>query len=87
MHFRTPEKRILTEVEELRTAQAALGVEFPQKEELDLVRENHDAVMRELKRMQDDPSYVSSWVPRTLTPKIASQVVEVESSERLSLAG
>ena len=59
---------------------------FPQKEELDLVRENHDAVMRELKRMQDDPTYVSSWEPRTLTPKVVTQVVEAESRERISMA-
>ena len=74
--FAASEKRILGEANELRTAQAALGLEFPQKEELDLVRENHAAVMRELKRMQDDPSYVSSWEPRTLAPKAQPAVVE-----------
>ena len=29
-----------------------------------LVRENHGAVMRELKRMQDEPGYVSEWEPK-----------------------
>ena len=45
------------------TVKAALGQEFPQKDELALVRENHSAVMRELKRMQDEPGYVSEWEP------------------------
>ena len=84
--FAASEKRILGEANELRTAQAALGLEFPQKEELDLVRENHAAVMRELKRMQDDPAYVSSWEPRTLAPK-AQPTVAVEPCTRLELVG
>lgn len=30
-----------------------------------LVRENHNSVIRELQRMQDDASYVSTWTPKT----------------------
>jgi len=30
-----------------------------------LTRENLSAVMRELKRMQDEPGYVSVWEPKT----------------------
>ena len=50
---------------ELETVKAALGKEFPQQEELALARENHGAVIRELQRMQDDSSYVSTWTPKT----------------------
>lgn len=50
---------------ELETVKAALGKEFPQQEELVLARENHGAVIRELQRMQDDASYVSTWTPKT----------------------
>jgi hypothetical protein len=35
------------------------------KDELALTRENHAAVMRELKRMRDEPGYVSAWEPKT----------------------
>lgn len=50
---------------ELETVKAALGKEFPQQEELALARENHSAVIRELQRVQDDSSYVSTWTPKT----------------------
>ena len=50
---------------ELATVQDALGKEFPQKAELALARENNSAVIRELQRMQDDASYVSTWTPKT----------------------
>lgn len=51
---------------ELETVKAALGKDFPQKDELTLVRENHGAVIRELQRMQDDSGYVSAWEPNTM---------------------
>ena len=53
------------EIAEMATVQAALGQDFSQKDELTLTRENHDAVMRELRRMQDEPNYVSAWEPKT----------------------
>jgi len=62
------------EIAEMATVQAALGQGFPQKGELALTRENHDAVMRELRRMQDEPNYVSSWEPKTaqtVEPQVA----------------
>lgn len=49
---------------ELETVKAALGKEFPQKDELTLAREKHGAVIRELQRMQDDSNYVSTWEPK-----------------------
>ena len=62
---------------ELETVRAAMGKEFPQKDELALVRENHNAVIRELQRMQDQPGYVSTWTPKTSlvdsTPSVPSQ--------------
>ncbi len=63
-------ERTRQEKAEMETVTAALGKEFPQQEELTLTRENHNAVMRELKRMQDDANYVSTWTPKTsLTDK------------------
>jgi len=61
-NYRTNARR---EIAELETVKAALGQEFPQKEELTLVRENHGAIIRELQRMQDEPNYVSAWEPKT----------------------
>ncbi len=57
-------ERTRQERAELETVKAALGKAFPQQEELALTRENHNAVMRELQRMQDDPNYVSTWTPK-----------------------
>jgi hypothetical protein len=53
------------ELAELETVRAALGQEFTQKDDLALVRENHGAVIRELRRMQNEPGYVSAWTPKT----------------------
>ena len=52
------------EIAELVTAKGAVGQDFQQQTELLLTRENHAAVMHELKRMQDEPGYVSTWMPR-----------------------
>ena len=57
-------KKASEERGELETVMAAMGKEFPQKEELALVRENHAAVIRELQRMQEDDNYVSTWEPK-----------------------
>jgi hypothetical protein len=46
------------EIAELATVHGALGQDFQQKDDLVLTRENHAAVMRELKRMQDVPLVV-----------------------------
>lgn len=58
-------ENVRQEIAEMETVKAALGKEFPQQEELNLTRENHSAVMRELQRMQDDANYVSTWTPKT----------------------
>jgi hypothetical protein len=63
--FQTYKGNVEREIAELATVQAALGQEFQQKDELTLTRDNHAAVMRELKRMQDEPGYVSAWEPKT----------------------
>ena len=63
--FQTHKSNVEQEIAELATVKSALGQEFTQKGELDLTRENHAAVMRELKRMQDEPGYVSAWEPKT----------------------
>ena len=61
----TQRENALQEKAEQETVKAALGKEFPQQEELALARENHSAVIRELQRMQDDASYISTWTPKT----------------------
>ena len=63
--FQTYKGNVEREIAELATVQGALGQGFPQKDELALTRDNHDAVMRELRRMQDEPDYVSTWEPKT----------------------
>lgn len=68
--FQTYQTNVRQEMAELDTVKAALGHEFPQQGELALVRENHSAVMRELKRMQDEPGYVSEWEPKILASNI-----------------
>ena len=65
---------------ELETINSTLGKEFPQKAELELTRENHAAVIRELQRMQEDAEYVSEWKPKTIDnpesqPKTVSENV------------
>ncbi|SCM69906.1 conserved hypothetical protein [uncultured Desulfovibrio sp.] len=65
----TYQTNVRQEMAELATVKAALGQEFPQQGELALVRENHGAVMRELKRMQDEPGYVPEWRLRTTLPE------------------
>ena len=70
--FQTYQTNVRREIAEIDTVNAALGQEFPQKEELALVRENHGAVMRELQRMQNEPDYVSSWEPKTALAEEAS---------------
>ena len=66
---------------ELETVKAALGKEFPQQEELALARENHSAVIRELQRMQDDSSYVSTWTPKTSLTDEQQTVMEAPPKE------
>lgn len=53
------------EIAEINTVTAALGQEFPQKEELALTRDNHSAIIRELQRVQDDAGYVGEWRVKT----------------------
>jgi hypothetical protein len=67
------------ELAELETVRAALGQEFPQKDELALVRENHGAVMRELQRMQNEPGYVSEWEPK-ISLDIADEKIGYQES-------
>ena len=66
---------------ELETVRAALGKEFPQQEELVLARENHNSVIRELQRMQDDASYVSTWTPKTSLTDEQQTATEVPPKE------
>lgn len=75
--FQTYQANVRQEMAEMDTVKAALGQEFPQKDELDLVRENHAAVMRELKRMQDETDYVSKWEPEAA---LAKPVAAVQSA-------
>lgn len=65
---------------ELATVQSALGQDFPQKAELALTRENYDAIMRELLRMQQDDKYVSTWEPKKTAEQAPScEVINFQS--------
>lgn len=55
------------EKEEIPHVQNELKKGFLQDDELKLVRENHNSVLRELKRMQEDSYYSSEWKPKTLS--------------------
>ena len=77
----THRKNARQERAELETVNAALGKEFPQQEELALARENHSAVIRELQRMQDDSSYVSTWTPKTSLTDEQQTVMEAPPKE------
>lgn len=70
--FQTYQTSVRQEMAEMDTVKAALGQEFPQQGELALVRENYSAVMRELKRMQDEPGYVSEWEPKKVSAMVNS---------------
>jgi hypothetical protein len=89
--FQTYKGNLEREIAELATVQAALGQEFQQKDELALTRENHSAVMRELKRMQDESGYVSAWEPKTVltigdhgqdTAQAVAQALKNEAGQR-----
>ncbi len=67
---------------ELETVNAALGKDFPQQEELALARENHGAVIRELQRMQDDTSYVSTWTPKTTLAEEPPEMTKLEAQKQ-----
>lgn len=77
----THRKNARQERAELETVNAALGKEFPHQEELALARENHSAVIRELQRMQDDSSYVSTWTPKTSLTDEQQTVMEAPPKE------
>lgn len=59
------EKKV-REIAECAKAQSELGRPFAQMRELELVRKNVGDVMSELRKMQDDNTYVSTWTPATL---------------------
>ena len=73
------------EKDEIRSVKEQLGQDFPQRRELDLVRENHGAVMRELKLMQDKPGYVSEWTPRKLSDTQQEQEEAAPAARRLRM--
>ncbi|MDR0339810.1 MAG: hypothetical protein LBH65_05995, partial [Desulfovibrio sp.] len=77
--FQTHKANVEREIAELATVQTALGQDFQQKDELVLTRDNHAAVMRELKRMQDEPGYVSAWEPKTALDTEATTQAWAES--------
>lgn len=54
------------EREEYVKVAAAVGQPFPQQARLDMLREDNRIVIAELKKMQDDADYVSTWTPKSL---------------------
>ncbi|TSP10973.1 helicase [Cupriavidus campinensis] len=59
-------QRYQRELDELAKVKIELGKPFPQHRELELARKNTAEVMMELRKMQDNPEYVSDWEPATL---------------------
>jgi hypothetical protein len=60
------EQKKLNELAECAKAKADLGRPFAQMRELELTRKNLGDVMSELRKMQDNAEYVSTWQPATL---------------------
>src|SRR5260364_299298 len=58
--------RCVNEKAELDKVKRELDKPFVQLRELELVRKNASDVMVEMKKMQDDPDYVSTWKPKIL---------------------
>ena len=51
---------------EIIIAKANLAKLFAQQQAFEFARENYSGVMAEVKRMQDDKGYKSTWTPKTL---------------------
>nr|WP_318290171.1 DEAD/DEAH box helicase family protein [Paraburkholderia sp. BL8N3] len=51
---------------ELAKVKEQLGKPFAQQRELELLRKNNADVMVEIRKMQDDPEYISTWEPATI---------------------
>lgn len=64
---------------DLAIAKSALEGDYPQKAYLDALRQDSIEVMAELKRMQDDDDYKSSWTP-------SSEAFEVTATAQTSVA-
>lgn len=58
--------RRTSELIELDKAKRELGKPFAQLRELELIRKNAGDVMVELKKMQNDSAYVSTWTPTAI---------------------
>lgn len=67
------------ELAECEKAKADLGRPFAQMRELELTRKNLGDVMAELRKMQDNPAYVSTWQAATIE-SIAAQDGELFAS-------
>lgn len=71
-YFKKSQDTYEQEITELKRVMVSINQEFPQVAELALVRDNHNAVLRELTRMQSEPDYISDWQPKTLETSHAS---------------
>ncbi len=69
------------EKQELPTVQNELLKGFNQADDLKLTRDNHNAVLRELKRIQEDTAYISDWKPKTMETFSAEKVQEIQITE------
>jgi N12 class adenine-specific DNA methylase/predicted RNA methylase len=65
-------RRHAAELDELEKAKVDLAKPFGKLKELELARKNFADVMTELRKMQDNPSYVSNWQPATLSKSPAN---------------
>ncbi len=70
------------ELVERPNLEKALSQPFQFDDDLKLVRENSNSVLRELKRMQEDSNYISTWTPKTLEQfKLDKSVQKVENKQ------
>ncbi len=60
--------RRINELAELDKVKRELDKPFMQLHELELVRKNASDAIVELKKMQDNPDYISTWKPKTIEP-------------------
>lgn len=77
--------RLEKDLVELAKAHGEIGKPFPQLEKLEMLRQDNGDVLAELKKLQADDSYVSTWQPRSYSsnPKDHGQQSAEHKSEAI----
>ncbi|ACT52108.1 N-6 DNA methylase (plasmid) [Methylovorus glucosotrophus SIP3-4] len=66
-------ERLNHDLAELQKALAEHGKAFPQMEKLEILRQDNGDVLAELKKLQADDAYISTWQPRSYQAQKAGQ--------------